>query len=444
MKKFKLERGNAPLEGNGGQVLCGRLLKAFGLVKAVDKVSKPTAKQKFSDGEISGAMVSLFCEGRTDFCNIELFRDRELLEEAYGFKFPSEETLRQRLDAMAADERVHDAVQGVIEKSLEGANLGTVMFASSRFVLIDGDLTPADNSKTKKEGIGFTYKKFDGYGINPVYIGNAGHILNIRLQPGNDHCQNGYEELLTQSIERAKRVSPGSKFLVRLDSGNDAVANRKIMRALGVSYIVKLNLRDRRYDTRYIELARMGEVECLAPGVFRWRRRETVETDAGSETHIIEVIERDADKKGNPLFDFERYEISVFATNEKKATPDETIERYHQHGTCEQFHSEIKSDLDFERLPSGKFATNRLLTLLCAVAYNLLRKIGCDMVAAKKLMPVPTESGRLRLKTVIANLIRIPCRMGHGGNYTKLFFGCNCLWMNLLSKLYDDYTRKAA
>jgi hypothetical protein len=32
------------------------------------------------------------------------------------------------------------------------------------------------------------------------------------------------------------------------------------------------------------------------------------------------------------------------------------IELYRQHATSEQFHSEFKTDLDLERLPTGKFS----------------------------------------------------------------------------------------
>ena len=39
----------------------------------------------------------------------------------------------------------------------------------------------------------------------------------------------------------------------------------------------------------------------------------------------------------------------------------EVIELYADHGTHEQFHSEFKTDLDLERLPSGKFDTNVLV-----------------------------------------------------------------------------------
>jgi hypothetical protein len=38
---------------------------------------------------------------------------------------------------------------------------------------------------------------------------------------------------------------------------------------------------------------------------------------------------------------------------------------YAEHATSGQFHSELKPDLDIERLPPGKFATNALL-LACA------------------------------------------------------------------------------
>lgn len=34
---------------------------------------------------------------------------------------------------------------------------------------------------------------------------------------------------------------------------------------------------------------------------------------------------------------------------------EDVITQYHAHGESEQFHSEIKTDMDVERLPSGKF-----------------------------------------------------------------------------------------
>ena len=56
------------------------------------------------------------------------------------------------------------------------------------------------------------------------------------------------------------------------------------------------------------------------------------------------------------------------------------IDQYHSHGECEQFHSEIKTDMDLERLPSRKFDTNSLMLELSMIAYNILRMIGRETI----------------------------------------------------------------
>ena len=56
------------------------------------------------------------------------------------------------------------------------------------------------------------------------------------------------------------------------------------------------------------------------------------------------------------------------------------IRLYHEHGESEQYHSEIKTDMDVERFPSGKFDTNELVLELTVLAYNILRVILPDRV----------------------------------------------------------------
>ena len=53
-------------------------------------------------------------------------------------------------------------------------------------------------------------------------------------------------------------------------------------------------------------------------------------------------------------------ELGTYWTN--TSLPDETvIDLYHAHGESEQYHSEIKTDMDVGRLPSGKFENNKLV-----------------------------------------------------------------------------------
>ena len=41
-----------------------------------------------------------------------------------------------------------------------------------------------------------------------------------------------------------------------------------------------------------------------------------------------------------------------------------------------KFHSEIKTDMDIEKLPSSKFSTNEIVLGLGGMVYNVLRLIG--------------------------------------------------------------------
>ena len=89
---------------------------------------------------------------------------------------------------------------------------------------------------------------------------------------------------------------------------------------------------------------------------------------------VYEVIERTIDKRDQILLETD-IEVNTWWIN-LGWTDDQIIKSYHAHGVCEQFHSEIKTDMDVERLPSGKFATNELALELTIIANNLLRMIG--------------------------------------------------------------------
>jgi len=76
---------------------------------------------------------------------------------------------------------------------------------------------------------------------------------------------------------------------------------------------------------------------------------------------VVRVIERTSDRQGQTYLVAE-IELEGWWTS--LAVPGEQlIELYADHATCEQLHSELKTDLDVERLPSGKFDTNALVGL---------------------------------------------------------------------------------
>ena len=117
---------------------------------------------------------------------------------------------------------------------------------------------------------------------------------------------------------------------------------------------------------------------------------------------VYEMTERTSMADGQLLL-IPDVELNMFWTNLGDSDED-IIALYHAHGECEQFHSEIKTDMGVERLPSGKFDTNELVLELTVLAYNILRMIGQEAIRQGKA-PAKRIVSRKRVRTVIQNLI---------------------------------------
>ena len=74
----------------------------------------------------------------------------------------------------------------------------------------------------------------------------------------------------------------------------------------------------------------------------------------GAVSVAFEVIERLTGHDGNRLL-LPGIEVNTYWTNLPCAA-EEIIGLYHDHGTSEQFHSELKSDLGVEQCPQANFA----------------------------------------------------------------------------------------
>jgi hypothetical protein len=121
--------------------------------------------------------------------------------------------------------------------------------------------------------------------------------------------------------------------------------------------------------------------------------------------------------------------------------PAEVIELYHEHGTSEQFHSEIKSDMDLERLPCASFEVNALVLLLGMLAYNILRLCGQESLREdngnlEKRPSYRRRAGRRRLRTVIQDLVYLAGRVILHARRVYISFGVNSHWGEVWNNLY--------
>ena len=127
-------------------------------------------------------------------------------------------------------------------------------------------------------------------------------------------------------------------------------------------------------------------------------------------------------------------EVDVYLTSLPDAA-SVVIDLYHAHATMEQFHSELKTDLDVERLPSGKFETNDLVLHFAVLAYNLLRIVGQESLK-KEDAPLKNTVQRRRIRTVIQNLITLAAKVTTHARRQYLRLGKHNPWFPVFRRLY--------
>jgi hypothetical protein len=458
--RFHIVGTQEVLISHSGLVLAGALLQATELKRRLDRITLDGhGKPAVSHGDNVLAMIGLLCMGKSDFEAINAFEAESdaFFRLALGLgRVPSEPTLRQRLDLLgvhdvaaipAAASRVRTVL---LEESAEmirrHAPKLTACFQD--WIPLDVDVSPFDNSHTRKQGVGWTYKKVDGYAPIFGYLGQEGYLINCQLRPGTQHCQCGTPEFLDATLRLTRRITP-ARLLVRLDAGNDDVANVRVLRRKchgPVDWIIKRNLRKESLEEWFEEACAHGVSVEGRPGKEVWVGDTWRQRDGKVERVVVEAIRRTTTADGQALL-VPELEIHAFWTSLKPShvTAQQVVALYHDHGTSEQFHSELKTDMDIERLPSGKFATNARVLECGLVAYNALRLCGQESLRQdpklppEQRMPVRKRVRRRRLRSVIQDMVYLACRLVRHARRWSLAFWKKNPWRPVWERVYARF-----
>lgn len=442
--QFIISETDDVLVSHSGLALAGALLGQTQMNRRLDALDVPECKRpSMAHGDVLLAMIGLLCLGKSDYADIEAFRHETFFARALGLaRLPSEETLRQRMDQLGAAPLavLHEEAADMLRR-----HAPPLLPCHDEYVPLDVDVSPLDNSGTKKEGVAYTYKKHDGYAPAFAYLGQEGYLVHCELRPGDQHCQKGTPEFLDRAIALARRVTD-AKLLVRMDAGNDDEENLRRLRKNKVDWIIKRNLR-RESDAEWHEIAQAyGEWEEPRPGKLVYTGDTFLTRDGRSQRVVFRVVERTIAADGQRLL-MPEIEISTWWTSLKRrqATAAQVIELYHQHGTSEQFHSELKTEMDLERLPSGKFATNALMLSLGLVAYNVLRLCGQAALAEDEQLPLEHKMPlskpvfRRRLRSVMQDLMYFAARLTRHARRYGLALWRENPWRFVWQRLYHRF-----
>ena len=385
-KNIVIEFTNERIIPASGLAVVGAVLGKSDFIKKLNRmdVTANRSQHQIKNGDIILTYLGLLCMGKPYFETVhEMDDDLAFYKAALGITraIPSEETLRQRMDV------------SVIPFARQSSNRMLRCFLPTKYSPRTAEWScssryrrnPDDNSKSNKEGVSRTYKGFDGYTPMMAYIGTEGYAINFELREGKQHCQNGTVEFLQDTIKLCRKLTD-KPLLIRLDSGNDSIDNVAVLMDTGCFFIIKRNLRRESKDG-WLEMDKQYCQNVNSPRdgktVYIGSDWKNVISKQFNKEFVLragyEITERIIDKYGqfNLVPDVE---VETWWTN-LGDSDEEIIRLYHAHGECEQFHSEVKTDMDLERLPSGKFATNALILELGMIAQCQLVKFkGLDSI----------------------------------------------------------------
>jgi len=416
MPRFEVKQtSKLNLTSYSGLALIGQCCQAAQVEAVIDP--RLPVSQGMRTSDVVKSMVGLLTLGKSDFEAIEPFRTDRFFKESLGLsKVPGSVWIRQRLDAKSAELR--ELTDELSLRLLERTE--APITAHKGYVCCDIDTFVMDNSDTKKEAVSRTYQGVDGYTPIAAYLGNEGWNIGLELRTGKQHSAfetNYFLERVFPRIDRlvAQRCPADAKVLLRKDSGFDGAhllfmqaAEKERWANLGRAFDFITKWNPRKQDkaawiaraeeaAAFVETRPGKRVGLIFVDVERaWQKAKR------TFRLVVQVTERTIDKKGQHLLVPEIELQGWWTSLDIPAT--EVIELYKHHGTHEQFHSEIKSDLDLERLPSGKFDTNDAIVHLASFAYNCLRLLG-QLGLTGEIAPIRHPAKRRRLKTVLQEVM---------------------------------------
>jgi len=442
MKRFKIEQSNAEIISHSGLSLVGQAIKRHTDLTAELDVSAPL-RHGIKHSDIIKSYLALLSTGKNDFEAINSIESEFYFTNAMDINdIPCEAALRQRMDKHATTflpviEKASRDFLTRLTPSLEPLSTGHVP--------IDADVTPMDNSGTHKEGVSRTYKGHDGFAPMAAYLGQEGYCIGFELREGKQHCQKDTPDFLASLLQYAQQITQ-KPLLLRLDGGNDSIENIDVIlehnlvneKLTPVDFLIKWNPRKQDKEEWLKVAQQKGQWEYPREGkriaYFSLQTKREWQGYEYSVRQVIRLVERTIDKHGQtlliPEIKLEGWWTSL--QDEEK----EIIQLYGDHGTSEQFHSEFKTDMDIERLPSGKFDTNALVLGSSVLIFNILRWIGQNGLLGTE-SPKRSKAKRRRIKTVMQELMYVAARIIKTARYVKLSFGKGCRSLHAFETVYN-------
>ena len=143
--RLTIEGTDEIFTSNGGLAVAGALMKQLKIGKSLNKIKISVGEPEISNRDVVCSYLGLLVMGRTNYEDIELFRNDGIFRIMLDVKkVPSAETLRQRFDAAqgAFDVEMMKFNVALLKK----CRISMVAVDSGKYIPVDIDVSPFDLS----------------------------------------------------------------------------------------------------------------------------------------------------------------------------------------------------------------------------------------------------------------------------------------------------------
>ena len=180
---IKIAQGNEKINSKGGNILIGTQISGIGLEKMDHLATSKTKRGEFSHSNIAKMAVTLLANGKSDFADIDLYRNDSLFKSILNLKnVASAATFRQRLNELGECNSAQTLLDEYIVNHLcKVHEYGKLKTSISSYTPLDIDVSVMLQPDCHKEKVSWTYHNAPGYAPIFCYLGTHGYMLGNEL-----------------------------------------------------------------------------------------------------------------------------------------------------------------------------------------------------------------------------------------------------------------------
>jgi hypothetical protein len=348
-------------------------------------------------------LIALWLTGGRRLRHVAYLADDPLVKRLCGLSsLPSDRSISRWLGQFT-----NDSLQALIALNSEIVSEALKELSPGRITLdLDGTvLTCGQKIAWAFRGYNPHHRYAPSYYPLLCHIAQTGHFLQVRNRPGNVHDSKGALMMVQDCVAEIRRILPGVKIEMRLDS---AFFQRDLLTWLdrnGVGFVVKVPMcqwtglkpaiNALRYWHHYSEVISARRLALPLGG--KWNREVefvVIRHKISNNAKPKKYVQLDLFTPDDGL-----YEYSVLYSN-KTLRPDHLWEFYNGRAAMEHQIAEIKGDFGFDVIPTRHYQGNSAHQLISTLAYNLVRNYQLDTGLAEKRPMTQTRTGLFEFQSL--------------------------------------------